>query len=140
MSTAANVIRFGDPLYNTNLAGGYGAWQNISDSRFKNDVREDVPGLAFINALRPVTYRFDIAAFHDFNGVAKHMRDSADAEEQRAYAEAMANAPNVRQTGFLARKWTASRSHWAMNSPVCIGQEYRPITTPSATSSSWCPW
>lgn len=104
VSTAANVIRFGDPLYNPNLAGGYGAWQNISDSRFKNDVREDVPGLAFINALRPVTYRFDIAAFHDFNGVAKHMRDSADAEEQRAYAQAMATAPAMRQTGFLAQE------------------------------------
>ncbi len=104
VSTAANVIRFGDPLYNTNLVGGYGAWQNISDARFKNDVREDVPGLAFIHGLRPVTYRFDIATFHDFTGVALQMRDSTTADERVAYAHAMANVAAMRQTGFLAQE------------------------------------
>ena len=33
----------------------------ISDARFKYDVRPDVPGLAFITRLRPVTYRLDAA-------------------------------------------------------------------------------
>lgn len=128
-STAANIIRFGDPLHNVNLTGGYGTWQNISDARFKNDVREDVPGLAFINALRPVTYRFDIAAFHDFNGVAKHMRDSADAQEQRAYAEAMANAPAMRQTGFLAQEVDSLAN--------ALGYEFSGVHRPTASTDHY---
>ena len=37
-----------------------------SDARFKYDVRPDVPGLAFITRLRPVTYRFDTARLAAF--------------------------------------------------------------------------
>ena len=37
-----------------------------SDARFKYDVRADVPGLAFITKLRPVTYRFDAAGLDRF--------------------------------------------------------------------------
>jgi hypothetical protein len=36
---------------------GFGTY---SDSRIKNTVKENVPGLAFINLLRPVTYHYDI--------------------------------------------------------------------------------
>ena len=37
-----------------------------SDARFKYDVRPNVPGLAFITRLRPVTYRFDTARLAAF--------------------------------------------------------------------------
>ncbi len=101
---AANTIRIGNAANNNNLTGGFGAWQNISDGRFKRTVREDVPGLAFINGLRPVTYRFDVTVYDGFTGLAKRMRDSADVEEYTAYQEASAHASAVRQTGFLAQE------------------------------------
>ena len=40
--------------------GGYANWSNFSDGRFKNNVKENVPGLQFITQLRPVTYTLDI--------------------------------------------------------------------------------
>ena len=47
--------------------GGYANWSNFSDGRFKRNVKEDVPGLAFINKLRPVTYTLDVDGINDFN-------------------------------------------------------------------------
>ncbi len=40
--------------------GGYANWTNFSDGRFKQNVKEDVPGIEFINMLRPVTYTLDL--------------------------------------------------------------------------------
>ena len=40
--------------------GGYANWTNVSDKRFKTDVREDIPGLDFIMALNPVSYRLNL--------------------------------------------------------------------------------
>lgn len=42
-------------------AGGYYLY---SDGRFKTDVQEGVPGLSFINKLRPVTYHYNV---HELN-------------------------------------------------------------------------
>jgi hypothetical protein len=47
--------------------GGYAPWSNFSDGRFKRNIREDVPGLAFIQKLRPVTYTLDVDAINAFN-------------------------------------------------------------------------
>jgi trimeric autotransporter adhesin len=41
-----------------------------SDARFKTNVKENVPGLAFITNLRPVTYLVDIEAIHRFTGIS----------------------------------------------------------------------
>lgn len=35
-------------------------WTATSDGRFKENIREDVPGLEFIKLLRPVSYHFDL--------------------------------------------------------------------------------
>ena len=40
--------------------GGFSNWKNFSDGRFKKNINEEVPGLAFINKLRPVTYNLDV--------------------------------------------------------------------------------
>ncbi len=41
--------------------GGYANWSNFSDGRFKKNIQPNVPGLAFINKLTPVTYTLDIS-------------------------------------------------------------------------------
>ena len=56
---ASNKVRIG----NTSVTsiGGQVGWTNFSDERIKKNIKEDVPGLAFIKELRPVTYHFNVA-------------------------------------------------------------------------------
>ena len=41
--------------------GGYANWTNFSDGRYKRNIQQNVPGLAFVRRLNPVTYTLDIA-------------------------------------------------------------------------------
>lgn len=59
--TASNQVRIGNN-YVTSI-GGFANWTNVSDGRVKKNIKENVPGLAFINKLKPVTYNLDIDAF-----------------------------------------------------------------------------
>src|SRR5450432_3879247 len=58
--TAPNMMRVGNGA--TTSVGGPVGWSVISDRRVKKNIQENVPGLAFINILRPVTYTIDLAA------------------------------------------------------------------------------
>jgi hypothetical protein len=65
--TASNQVRIGDA--GVSSIGGYANWTNISDGRFKRNVRAHVPGLDFILLLEPVMYNLDLEAINDFLGV-----------------------------------------------------------------------
>ncbi len=56
--TASNSVRIGNSSVSS--IGGYAAWTNLSDGRYKNNVQENVHGLDFILKLRPVTYNMDV--------------------------------------------------------------------------------
>lgn len=58
IATASNRVRVGNGSV-TSIGGAVG-WTNFSDERIKNNIKENVPGLAFINLLKPVTYHFDL--------------------------------------------------------------------------------
>ena len=51
--------------------GGYANWSNFSDGRFKTNVKEDIPGLEFIEKLRPVSYEVDQSRLQVFLGEEK---------------------------------------------------------------------
>lgn len=88
--TASNQIRMGDASVTS--IGGFQSWTTLpSDARFKTNVRENVPGLAFISKLRPVTYQIDIEGIHRYTGC------SHDGESNPA---ALAQV----RTGFLAQE------------------------------------
>ncbi|MEM6272556.1 MAG: tail fiber domain-containing protein [Bacteroidota bacterium] len=74
--------------------GGVVNWTATSDARFKNNVKENVPGLDFIMNLRPVTYNMDVNAIEEFHGrtIDGGMRKHMDAKGQIVY------------TGFLAQE------------------------------------
>ncbi len=58
--TASNQARIGN---NSMLSiGGFTGWSNISDGRVKRNITDNVPGLSFINTLKPVTYNLDLDA------------------------------------------------------------------------------
>lgn len=90
--TASNQVRIGN-TYVTSI-GGYAAWSNLSDGRFKVDVQEDVQGLDFINQLRPVSYVIDRSAISHHLGMA-----SKDIDALKKVASA-----SPRETGFIAQE------------------------------------
>jgi hypothetical protein len=55
--TSSDQVRIGNSSVTS--IGGYAEWTNFSDGRAKKNIRADVPGLAFINQLQPVTYNLD---------------------------------------------------------------------------------
>ena len=59
-ASESNQVRIGNS--GVTSIGGYADWTNISDGRVKKNIKENVPGLAFINKLRPVTYNLDLDA------------------------------------------------------------------------------
>ncbi|GEP52534.1 hypothetical protein FNO01nite_32060 [Flavobacterium noncentrifugens] len=83
--TANKQVRIGDS--NVTSIGGFSDWTNISDGRFKMDVKANVPGLAFIGKLRPVTYHLNMQAINAFR---KHSNSSENRNEL--------------QTGFIAQE------------------------------------
>ena len=58
--TASYQVRIGDGSVTS--IGGYANWTNISDGRVKKNIKQNVPGLSFINKLQPVTYNLDLDA------------------------------------------------------------------------------
>ena len=90
--TASNQVRIG----NTSITsiGGYEPWTDLSDKRFKTNISEDITGLSFIMALRPVSYNLDIQKLNDFLGVDKENVDM----------KAVAKKSSIRQTGFIAQE------------------------------------
>jgi trimeric autotransporter adhesin len=71
--------------------GGYQNWSNLSDARFKTNISENVPGLEFIQKLRPVTYQVDIDKLNSHLKVPKHNGD-------------ISKAKNIIHTGFIAQE------------------------------------
>lgn len=57
-ASASNQVRIGNTL--TNSIGGFEDWSNISDGRVKKNIKQNVPGLTFINKLTPVTYNLNL--------------------------------------------------------------------------------
>ncbi len=68
--------------------GGTVNWTATSDGRLKFDVCEDVPGLRFIEALRPVTYHADAEKLFELNGtpVPKHLRAACESKSKIKYS------------------------------------------------------
>jgi hypothetical protein len=66
-TTASNQVRIGHNSVTS--IGGYRGWSNLSDARFKINIQENVSGLDFILALRPVTYNVNYVALNKFLGV-----------------------------------------------------------------------
>ncbi len=99
-ATGNNMVRIGN-VWVTSI-GGYVNWSNISDERFKEQVAENVPGLRFIEQLRPVTYRLNREKLNDFTGVSdRHLRIS----ETNPDSKFLSGDPfSPVTTGFIAQE------------------------------------
>jgi hypothetical protein len=90
--TASRQIRLGNASIES--IGGQVGWTTVSDARFKNQIKENVPGLDFILKLRPVTYHLDMNKIANF----LHTPDSVRTLESENLAAAELH------TGFVAQE------------------------------------
>lgn len=77
--SASDQVRIGNTAVTS--IGGFAGWTNLSDGRFKRNLQESVPGLAFITRLRPVTYNLDIQGVNTFLGRDEAARDFSEKEK-----------------------------------------------------------
>ena len=101
--TASNQVRIGDNTITS--IGGYTNWSNISDGRFKKNVKDNVKGLEFINKLQPVTYTLDITGADHF--LRRDMPPLQDANgkviAQPKDEAAIAAKEKIVYSGFIAQ-------------------------------------
>jgi hypothetical protein len=71
--TASNMVAVG----NTSVSSikGQVAFTTYSDMRVKNNILANVPGLSFINSLKPVTYHYDIKKENAILGIKNNDDD-----------------------------------------------------------------
>jgi trimeric autotransporter adhesin len=89
--TANNQVRIGNNAVTS--IGGYANWSNLSDGRFKKNIKDDVAGLAFIEQLRPISYEIDNQKLNVF------LRG-----EQAKNATPEAKTASERAVGFVAQE------------------------------------
>jgi len=105
INTASNQIRLGDNTVTS--IGGFAGWSNVSDGRFKKNIRSNVAGLDFIMELRPVTYHMDLDAMDAFfkqSDVESGKKEEMSPEHQAILAEAKAQKEAILHTGFIAQE------------------------------------
>jgi hypothetical protein len=98
--------------------GGKVGWSTFSDGRFKKNIKEDVPGLAFIMKLRPVTYNYDNAKLNAFFGVKDKSPKNSKTSSQVSFAAATGVAraeDNTQYTGFVAQEVQTAASQVGYN-------------------------
>ncbi len=79
--------------------GGYKPWSNLSDGRFKQNIKEDIPGLPFVNALRPVIYTINREKVEQFvRGQEGYMRLDED------YKSELRRRSSDFESGFIAQE------------------------------------
>ncbi len=101
-SNASNKAVIGNLITTSSIGGRFG-WSTLSDARFKTNIRENVPGLALLNLLRPVSYRFDVDGMDKFLGTTARRAERGDTVSLREI-EARREAAAVTVTGFLAQE------------------------------------
>lgn len=115
--TAANSVRIGNAAVTS--IGGQVGWTTFSDGRYKQDIKEDVQGLAFINSLRPVTYTVKVKALdgylnkgRDVTTNAKLSDDDDDTELDKIadtdLQQSEDAAEKITYTGFVAQEVEAA--------------------------------
>jgi hypothetical protein len=98
-ATGDNMVRIGN-VYVTSIGGQVG-WTTLSDGRFKENIKENVPGLSFINLLRPVTYNLNRQKVNDFTGVSARRQELQKKDPQGKFLQGDIYSPLT--TGFIAQ-------------------------------------
>ncbi len=102
---ASNKVRIGNTAVTS--IGGQVGWTTFSDGRYKKDIKENVPGLEFINNLRPVTYTVNVKGLNEYYNKGKTQVTDNDVTINTANAEmkeAEDAAGKIIYNGFVAQE------------------------------------
>ena len=97
-----NQVVVGNFLDNQYFA--YANWTNISDGRYKRNIKENVPGLAFINKLRPITYTLDATGLDNFLHKDHPGETQMGGKAQEMKNQALREKEQIVYTGFVAQE------------------------------------
>ena len=103
-ATSSDQVRIGNSSVKS--IGGQVNWTTFSDKRTKKNIRPDVPGLAFINRLQPVTFNLDLDAIDGLlkiNKTKKPDEKELSPELVEINRKAREAKEKVKQTGFIAQ-------------------------------------
>ena len=108
--SSANQIRFGN--VSVTSIGGFEPWTNLSDKRLKKNIKKDIPGLAFITQLKPVSYQLDMDDIAKWQQTPDSLRDFKSEKIKG----------DIRYSGFLAQEVEATAK--------AIGYEFSGVDAP----------
>ena len=97
--TGSNRVRIGNNSITS--IGGQVGWTTFSDGRYKQDINENVPGLSFINRLRPVNYTVNVKGLNDFYS---KVTGSANETPKPAVEQSGEAANEIIHNGFVAQE------------------------------------
>ncbi len=100
-TTLSNHINIGN--FSVQWIGGQTGWFHYSDKRIKNDIRDDVPGLAFINRLKPISYHVDIDKQEEIANTGKIETTSELIKPVQKDWEGKYDIEKIKMTGFFAQ-------------------------------------
>jgi autotransporter adhesin len=103
LANSDNMVRVGN-ISVAHIEGAV-AYSNPSDARLKTNIAPNVPGLEFINLLRPVTYT------NDADGIARLMKVSQDSRDLALESE----QAKVVKTGFIAQEVESAANQIGFN-------------------------
>jgi hypothetical protein len=92
----------------TSIGGNVG-WTSFSDGRYKQNVKQDVPGLSFITKLNPVTYTLNVSGIENkLHGNHQNLKTSdwkemPQAMDNPVMVQAMKEKSQIIYTGFVAQ-------------------------------------
>jgi trimeric autotransporter adhesin len=112
-TTLSNQVNIGNK--SVTWIGGQVQWATYSDKRMKHDIKEEVPGLAFITLLKPVTYYINIRQQEQIANAGKKItpdRNKAEEDWQGKY-----DVEKIKMTGFLAQdvEYAAKSINYSFN-------------------------
>jgi hypothetical protein len=120
-ANADNKVVIGNAL--VSVIGGFSNWSNLSDGRFKENIKEEVPGLTFINKLRPITYTLNSKKLETH--ITQQMPDSIKSARVQPDSYYQAASKTV-HTGFIAQEVEASARQ--------IGYQFDGVNAPTNQS------
>ncbi len=96
-ATADNQVMLGNTSVTSVVAAG--SYVVYSDGRFKNNIKENVPGLSFINLLKPVTYHYDIQGLNKLIGAPADKKRAGEPDTEKS----IASKEKILYTGLVAQ-------------------------------------
>lgn len=102
---ASNKIQIGNTA--VTKIGGQVSWTTFSDGRYKQNIKDDVGGLNFINSLRPITYTVNINALDEYFS-KNRIKDAHYETRKKERTNFEDKASKIVYSGFIAQEVQAA--------------------------------